>query len=325
MDLRFPRRRWHAGRVQKAPRLVRARARQGRRWWEAAVGLTLGLLLVPLTAALTAAEDAPAVSALAAAVLPQGAPATGAEATHSGAASGSETAAPSAGLDAGKGAGVPAPSVQHVVGLGDSVPAGSACSCTDYVSLLAGRLGDNVTSTNLAVPGQTTSGLLDQLSSSQVRSALADADVVVVTIGANDIEATDPSDCDSADDGPQCYSNDLATLTQNLDRVAAAVAAQATRPGAKILLTGYWNVFLDGTAARAKGADYVRIADDVTREVNSRISSAAAAHGAVFVDLFTPFRGADGSKDCTPLLADDGDHPDAAGHAVIADALLAAL
>ena len=300
--------------MQKAPRVVRARGGRGRRRWEAAIGLVLGLLLVPFTAALTAAEDVPALTALATAALPPDAQAA--------------NAAPSAdpASDAATAAGATAPLARHVVGLGDSVPAGSACACTDYVNLLAGRLGEKVTSTNLAVPGQTTSGLLDQLSSSaDVRSALADADVVIVTVGANDVEATDPSDCDSSDDGPQCYSGELTTLTQNLDRVAAAVAAQATRPGARILLTGYWNVFLDGTAAKAKGADYVRVADAVTREVNNRISSAAAAHGAVFVDLFTPFRGADGSKDCTDLLAADGDHPDAAGHALIANALLAAL
>ena len=323
------------------------RAGLGRRWrWDAVVGLAVGLLLVPLSAALTAAEDAPAVSALAAAVLPAGPPvartgtmassASDSGTTATGAASGSRTTTSGAGSapgttlaggasSAGTAAGVAAPSVRRVVGLGDSVPAGSACACADYVSLLAGRLGDNVTSTNLAVPGQTTSGLLDQLSSADVRSALADADVVVVTIGANDVEATDPSDCDSADDEPQCYSDELAALTPNLDRVAAAVAAEATRPGARILLTGYWNVFLDGTAARAKGADYMRVADAVTREVNGRISAAAAAHNAVFVDLFTPFRGADGSKDCTALLAADGDHPDAAGNALIANTLLAAL
>jgi lysophospholipase L1-like esterase len=214
--------------------------------------------------------------------------------------------------------------VQRVVGLGDSVPAGSACDCTDYVNLLARGLGDDVQSTNLAVPGQTSSGLMDQLSSADVRTAVANADVVVVTIGANDVEADDPSTCGSAQDEPACYSAELTGLSQNLDRVAAAVVA-LTRPGARVLLTGYWNVFLDGATARAQGADYVRIADAVTREVNTRISAAAAAHGAVFVDLFTPFRGADGSKDCTPLLADDGDHPDAAGHALIAHTLLAAL
>jgi len=59
--------------------------------------------------------------------------------------------------------------------------------------------------------------------------------------------------------------------------------------------------------------------------VNAGIRSAAAKHGGVYVDLFTPFRGADGSKDCTALLAADGDHPDAAGHALIARTLLAAL
>jgi lysophospholipase L1-like esterase len=208
------------------------------------------------------------------------------------------------------------------------VPAGSSCGCTDYVDLLAqslsSSLGSKVTSTNLAVPGQTSSGLLDQLSSPDVRAALADADVVVVTIGANDVEATDPADCDG-DDGPACYRDDLTALTGNLDRVAAAVARLTARPGARILLTGYWNVFLDGAVARSHGASYLKIADGVTREVNSRISSAASAHGAVYVDLFTPFRGADGSKDCTALLASDGDHPDAAGHALIARSLLAAL
>jgi lysophospholipase L1-like esterase len=323
--------------VQKAPRLVRARAGWGRRWWEGLVVLTLGMLVVPLTAALTAAEDAPALAATAGAALAADSAAVGV--SHGpgmpgpGASPGSATPTPAAARAPSPGPATPpasaapaaeAPPVQTVVGLGDSVPAGSACGCTDYVSLLARQLGAKVTSTNLAVPGQTTSGLLDQLSSAQVRTALAGADVVVVTIGANDVEGTDPSDCDG-DDGPTCYKDDLAALTGNLDRIATAVARLTTRPGARVLLTGYWNVFLDGAVARSQGASYVKIADAVTREVNSRISSAASAHGAVFVDLFTPFRGADGSKDCTALLASDGDHPDAAGHVLIARTLLAAL
>jgi lysophospholipase L1-like esterase len=276
--------------VQKAPRSVRAHAGRGRRRWEALLVLALGLLLIPFT-------------------------------------TGSDSGAADVAVVAGAGSTVPsapAPEVRQVVGLGDSVPAGSACACTDYVNLLARRLGAGVASTNLAVPGQTSSGLIDQLSSRQVRAALASADVVVVTIGANDVEATDPSDCDSGD-GPRCYSRELATLEANLDRVATAVAALTTRPGAEVVLTGYWNVFLDGAVAKARGADYVRVADAVTREVNDRIRSAAAGHGEVFVDLFTAFRGADGSKDCTALLAADGDHPDAAGHALIARTLLAAL
>ena len=58
--------------------------------------------------------------------------------------------------------------------------------------------------------------------------------------------------------------------------------------------------------------------------INARIEAAARSHGAVPVDLYAPFKGA-GDVDPTPLLADDGDHPDAAGHALIARVLLAAL
>ena len=50
-----------------------------------------------------------------------------------------------------------------------------------------------------------------------------------------------------------------------------------------------------------------------------------ARHSDTYVDIYTPFKGADGSTDDTALLADDGDHPNAAGHQLIATALLAAL
>jgi len=40
------------------------------------------------------------------------------------------------------------------------------------------------------------------------------------------------------------------------------------------------------------------------------------------VDLYSPFKG-DGSKDPTSRLASDGDHPNSAGHQLIASALLA--
>ncbi|MEP6462263.1 MAG: hypothetical protein ABJC62_02360 [Frankiaceae bacterium] len=36
----------------------------------------------------------------------------------------------------------------------------------------------------------------------------------------------------------------------------------------------------------------------------------------------TPFHGADGASDVDAMLADDGDHPNAAGHRVIAAAIL---
>jgi lysophospholipase L1-like esterase len=43
-----------------------------------------------------------------------------------------------------------------------------------------------------------------------------------------------------------------------------------------------------------------------------------------YVDLAEPFKGPSGTGDPSDLLADDGDHPNAAGHRRIASALLAA-
>jgi lysophospholipase L1-like esterase len=227
--------------------------------------------------------------------------------------------------------------VHRVVALGDSVATGTACGCDDYVALLARTLDRrqdaSVTSTNLAVGGATSADVLTQLSGEHTRSALSRADLVVVTIGANDVESvSDPTSCLPPGSGvPQgddvveaCYRRQLSALEANLDRMLGEVAS-ARGPGARVLVTGYWNVFLDGAIARAKGPAYVALADAATRAVNRRIEAAASAHGATYVDLFAAFRGSDGSEDCTPLLAPDGDHLSAQGHALIARTLADAL
>jgi hypothetical protein len=65
-----------------------------------------------------------------------------------------------------------------------------------------------------------------------------------------------------------------------------------------------------------------RIASDqLTVRTNAAIDAAARADDATYVDIYTPF---EDSADITSLLASDGDHPNAAGHALIARTLLAA-
>ncbi|MFG6194603.1 SGNH/GDSL hydrolase family protein [Nonomuraea sp. JJY05] len=219
--------------------------------------------------------------------------------------------------------------VTSIVGLGDSVPAGSACDCDTFVSLirktLAARQGTGVAVDNLATGGLTSQGLLDQVDAGSATDAIAHADLVIITIGANDFDSASIEDDDCAPRaGLACYKSDLARLRVNVDGLLGKVRAMQTRPGSRIVVTGYWNVFLDGDSARAKGAAYVSNSDALTRAVNRTLAGAAAAKGARYVDLYGPFKG-DGSRDDTPLLAADGDHPDAAGHRVIADSILSAL
>ena len=57
---------------------------------------------------------------------------------------------------------------------------------------------------------------------------------------------------------------------------------------------------------------------------NKGHEAAVAAHeaGATYVDLYRPFQDRRGGP--TGLLADDGDHPSARGHALTAEVLMAA-
>ena len=66
------------------------------------------------------------------------------------------------------------------------------------------------------------------------------------------------------------------------------------------------------------------IKEILERERDLQVLASADADHATYVDLYAPFKGADGSADPTDVLAADGDHPNAAGHEIIAQALLRA-
>ena len=229
-----------------------------------------------------------------------------------------------------------APAVS-LLGLGDSVTSGASCDCTPFVdqlaSLLANRDHRAVSPVNLGEAGLTAAGLAAQMSDDPaVRRAVRRADVITVTIGANDLQpALDRWDqsATTSSTAPGCARSSegtaLAQVGADLGRILDQVAAlRAGRP-TQVLVSQYWNVFEDGDVAAAdRGPAYLRWSDVLTRCLNAQIEAAALSHDAVPVDLYAPFKGA-GDVDPTPLLADDGDHPDAAGHALIAHVLLAAL
>ncbi|TQC43898.1 SGNH/GDSL hydrolase family protein [Rhodococcus sp. WS4] len=226
------------------------------------------------------------------------------------------------------------PAVATLVGLGDSIPAGDRCpGCTPFVELFGDQLsGDDaqpVQVANLGVGGWTSTDLLDSLEPGEYDAdAVRDADVVTVTIGANDFyaELDDYLDGDcGGDDGLGCFQPVLpqlqTTLTSVLDRIAELRAGQPTA----VLVTGYWDVFPDGDVARELfGPQFLRDSSALTLRANDVIAEVAGAEGATYVDLFGAFKGAWGDGDPTGLLAYDGDHPNQIGHQLIADALSSA-
>jgi lysophospholipase L1-like esterase len=212
-----------------------------------------------------------------------------------------------------------------VVGLGDSVMAGAHCGCSgvtaQYAAGLASRVHRKVRDVNLGVNGDTTNTLQERLDTSKVtRNDLREADLVLVIEGANDLtpqlETWRVGSCEES-----CFLPAVDDMGKRLTTALATIRRLAPKQ-AQIIVAGYWNVFPDGKAARAEGGqaeiDWSR---EITRAANVAIERAALPEHATYVDLSGSFL-ADGSRDPTPLLAADGDHPNAAGERAIVGDLL---
>lgn len=89
-------------------------------------------------------------------------------------------------------------------------------------------------------------------------------------------------------------------------------------PGTTVLLPGYYNPFAPLVAIDPSYAMY----DPIIKNFNQMIAADAAAFGMTYVDIYTPFLGKEALL--TNILAGDY-HPNAAGYAVIARQLEAAV
>jgi len=215
-----------------------------------------------------------------------------------------------------------------VVGLGDSVTSGHGCHCRElvggYADLTAAATGRRVRAVNLGRDGSTSADLLADLRGDEgVRSAVAGADVIILITGANDVQPQLEEWNAGRCAGLTCFSRQLPQIRRRLTAILDAVhALRAGRP-TQILVPTYWNVFLDGAVARRQGHHYESMSRQVTQQITAAECSVAAAAGVRCVDLAPVFRGPAGTRDASPLLQDDGDHPNQAGHAAIARALAA--
>ena len=145
--------------------------------------------------------------------------------------------------------------------------------------------------------------------------------VVTLTIGANDFDethATDPACLDLS-----CYSSTMSALPGHITTILQKTHALLPA-GGTVVVTGYWHVFLDGQVAASLGPTYIGVSNALTVAANNALLAASSAFTARYTDLHQPFKDA-GNPDHTQLLAADSDHPNAAGHQLIATAIHATL
>ncbi len=220
------------------------------------------------------------------------------------------------------------PTPLTVVGIGDSVMAGTHCGCAGpmaaYADLLSKATGRRVDARSFGVNGATTTSVLAQVTTEPLRTALQHADIVVVIVGANDLNP-DAAEESSGSCDASCYQPDVSAMGTHLGQLLDQLATIDGTSPHMILVANYWDLFPEAGLART-GPESAQLEwqEAITAAANSAIRTQALGHHDIYVDTVVPFRGPGGDDDPSSLLASDGDHPNAAGVQVLAKALVAA-
>lgn len=214
-----------------------------------------------------------------------------------------------------------------VLGFGNSVPSGAACSCVNFVSayaaMVAAGTSTKTTVANDAVSGSTSADVVNELTQSAVQGQVRTASTVLIMTGANDFnDAFDQVSLGAP--AAETYAPVATAVQENVSTIVEKI--HALNAGAHVVVLDYWAAMEDGAVA-AKDYDAAAMAASVasTTYVNNALAVAAKATGAVYVSTYGAFKGPNGTNDPTGLLAADGDHPNAAGHQLIARTIYAAL
>jgi lysophospholipase L1-like esterase len=217
------------------------------------------------------------------------------------------------------------------------VPGGLRCEtpCKSYVLTLAELatpiLGLPVVATNLATNDGNISGrLLGRLKDVQrYRDAVASADIVTLQIGWNDWQGT----C-NFNNRVDCLASGMKVVEPNLDAILKQIELLREGKATAVRVVTYYDGFLGNPATGGIWAMPNTPANVATFDAdfrkgltafNTMICRVAEANRGVCIDLAPVFNGPKGDQKAVgSLVNEDGIHPTAGGHALIAETILKA-
>jgi lysophospholipase L1-like esterase len=223
--------------------------------------------------------------------------------------------------------GEPAGGHLDYVALGDSLATGAGAATSyveEFADLLRDDTGAEVEVTNFAVDGWTSADLLASLRDDDgVQAAVADADLVTVDIGGNDLLRVLPayaSGTCGGDDNLACLEHAADQFSANWSELLDELLALREGDPDGVLTMDLYQPF---------GHDD-RLGDDLDRlrpflaAVNDTIVTEARARDVRVAEVFRAFHGDDGLglPADAGLISVDGLHPSNEGHRLIADTLL---
>lgn len=205
------------------------------------------------------------------------------------------------------------------VALGDSLAAGqnpygaeNGYSYTNSIKNMLAKSGKAGSYQNFGVSGYTSQDIISQLGEPKVAKSLADAEIITLNIGANDLIGL-----------PEVQTYFAARTNENLAAAAAAVATEtpniapriitiisaikAANPNADIYVMGYYNPFPFQPELKS-----------IIDGLNSVIIYATGATGVTYVDTMTSF-----TADYLPNALDI--HPTHDGYRAIAESFKSAI
>jgi lysophospholipase L1-like esterase len=229
---------------------------------------------------------------------------------------------------------IPNPMPWSLVAVGDSIPFNSSEDCPGctgfvdrYAEAITAASGHPVKVQNLSQhTGLQTDSLLEELKTDvQRRDALANADIIIVSIGHNDTawnRDDDPCDGPNNEDWSK-YNEACAAAAAEIFRpkmeslYAQIVALRAGKPTIFRAVNVY-NDWIGVSGTPPEATEATRLILDAW---SAMACKAAKVSGFTCADIYHAFNGSDGLTPAVDLLAQDTVHPSDKGNEVIARTL----